>query len=203
MGDSAVKLHFSPTSPYVRKVRAVAAEKGLADRIELLSSSPWVENDLPQANPSGRVPTLVTDDGTALFDSRVICEYLDEIGSGAKLFPSGPERWKVLRTAALAEGILDAGVSIANERRKDKAHWSDWYIGRQRDKINRSLDMLESEADSLSGPLTIAQIGVGVALGYIAFRKHVEDWRRGHPKLAAWYESFSQRPSMTTTEPKE
>lgn len=198
-----MKLHFSPTSPYVRKVRVVAAEKGLDERIELVPSSPWVENDLPTANPSGRVPTLIADDGTALFDSRVIAEYLDDMGSGAKLFPSGPARWPILRTAALAEGILDAGVSIANERRKDKAHWSDWYIGRQKDKINRSLDVLEREAASLSGPVDIAQIGVGVALGYIAFRSHVDDWRRGHPALTAWYEGFSKRPSMTATEPKE
>jgi glutathione S-transferase len=198
-----VKLHFSPTSPYVRKVRAVAAEKGLAGKIELLSSSPWVENDLPKANPSGRVPTLITDDGTALFDSRVICEYLDEVGGGGKLFPAGAQRWQVLRTAALGEGILDAGVSIANERRKDKAQWSDWYIGRQRDKINRTLGMLESEVASLSGPINIGQITVGVALGYTGFRKHVDDWRCGHPKLTAWYEAFSQRPSMKATEPKE
>jgi glutathione S-transferase len=198
-----VKLHFSPTSPYVRKVRAVAAEKGLAGNIELLSSSPWVENDLPAANPSGRVPTLVTDDGTALFDSRVICEYLDDTGGGETLFPKGGNRWQVLRTAAIAEGILDAGVSIANERRKDKAHWSDWFIGRQKDKINRSLDLLEKEAGSLGGPVTIAQIGVGVALGYIEFRKHVDDWRAGHPKLTAWYADFARRPSMTSPEPKE
>lgn len=198
-----MKLHFSPTSPYVRKVRVVAAEKGLAERIELLANSPWLENDLPKDNPSGRVPTLVTDDGMALFDSRVIAEYLDEIGSGGKLFPAGARRWPVLRTAAIAEGILDAGVSIANERRKDKAHWSDWYIGRQKDKINRSLDLLERETGSLSGAIDIAQIGVGVALGYIAFRNHVDDWRKGRPQLAAWYEIFGKRPSMTATEPKE
>ena len=198
-----MKLLFSPTSPYVRKVRVVAAEKGLDRKIELVSSSPWVENDLPKSNPSGRVPTLIADDGTALFDSRVIAEYLDEIGGGGKLFPAGAARWPVLRTAALAEGILDAGVSIANERRKDKAHWSDWYIGRQKDKIGRTLDTLEREAGNLSGPVDIAQVGVGVALGYTGFRKHVDDWRKGHPKLAAWYEGFSQRTSMTSTEPKE
>jgi len=198
-----MKLHFSPTSPYVRKVRAVAEEKGLAGKIELLSSSPWVENDLPAANPSGRVPALVTDDGTVLFDSRVICEYLDETGGGETLFPKGGNRWQVLRTAAIAEGILDAGVSIANERRKDEAHWSDWYIGRQKDKINRSLDMLEAEADKLTGPVDIAQLGVGVALGYIECRKHVDDWRAGHPKLTAWYAEFAKRPSMKATEPKE
>lgn len=198
-----MKLHFSPTSPYVRKVRVVAAEKGLAGKIELLTNSPWLENDLPKDNPSGRVPTLITDDGMALFDSRVICEYLDDLGGGAKLFPTGAKRWQVLRTAALGEGILDAGVSIANERRKDKAHWSEWYIGRQRDKINRTLDMLEKEAESLSGPLDIGKITVAVALGYTGFRKHVEDWRSGHPKLAAWYETYAKRSSMTSTEPKE
>ena len=125
------------------------------------------------------------------------------MGGGDTLFPKGGNRWQVLRTAALAEGILDAGVSIANERRKDKAHWSDWYIGRQQDKIKRSLDVLEAEADTLSGPVSIAQIGVGVALEYTEFRKHIDDWRNGHPKLAAWFAEFAKRPSMKATEPKE
>ncbi|MEM7424149.1 MAG: glutathione S-transferase N-terminal domain-containing protein [Pseudomonadota bacterium] len=197
-----MKLHFSPTSPYVRKVRAVAAEKGLTDKIELLTNSPWEENDLSAANPSGRVPALETDDGMALFDSRVICEYLDDLGGGESLFPKGENRWAVLRTAAIAEGIMDAGVSMANERRKDEQHWSDWFIGRQQAKIHRSLDTLEAEIDSLSGPINVAQIGTGVALGYIEFRNHVDDWRAGHPKLTTWYEEFSTRPSMAETAPK-
>ncbi|MEO1250707.1 MAG: glutathione S-transferase, partial [Pseudomonadota bacterium] len=101
------------------------------------------------------------------------------------------------------EGILDAGVSIANERRKDEAHWSDWFIGRQKEKINRSLDVLENEADSLDGPINAAQIGVCIALGYIEFRNHIDDWRANRPKLTAWYEEFSKRPSMVETAPKE
>ncbi len=197
-----MKIHHSPTSPYVRKVMVVAHEKGLADQIEILASSPWEENDLPADNPSGRVPTLITDDGMALFDSRVICEYLDDLGGGAALIPSGPDRWTVLRLAAIAEGALDAGVSIANERRKDEAHWSDWFIGRQQAKINRSLDALEQEVANLSGPLNIAQIAAAVAAGYIGFRGHVEDWRSGRPALSRWYDAFADRPSMQATAPK-
>ena len=201
-GVKHLKIHHSPTSPYVRKVMVVAHEKDLADRIEILANSPWEENELPADNPSGRVPTLLTDDGTALFDSRVICEYLDELGGGPPLFPSGPDRWAVLRLAAIAEGAMDAGVSIANERRKDEAHWSDWFIGRQQAKINRSLDALEHESATLAGPLNIAQIAAGVAAGYIGFRGHVEDWRGGRPALSAWYDKFADRPSMQATAPK-
>ena len=201
-GIKHLKIHHSPSSPYVRKVMVVAHEKGLADQIEILANSPWEENELPADNPSGRVPTLLTDDGMALFDSRVICEYLDDLGGGTSLFPTGSDRWQVLKLAAVAEGALDAGVSIANERRKDEAHWSDWYIGRQQAKINRSLDALDQAVADLDGPLNIAQIAAGVAAGYIGFRGHVEDWRSGRPALSRWYDAFADRPSMQVTAPK-
>lgn len=198
-----MQLHHSPTSPYVRKVKVVAHEKGLTDRIEILANSPWEENDLPKDNPAGRVPALVMDDGMVLFDSRVVCEYLDELGGGDRLFPTGPDRWRILRLASIAEGALDAGVAIANERRKDKAHWSDWYITRQQAKISRSLDALNREIEDLAGPLNIAQIGAGVAAGYIGFRGHLADWRDGRDALSAWFDRFNERPSMQATAPKE
>lgn len=201
-GNRTVKLHFSPTSPYVRKALVTAHETGQADKIEKLANSPWEENALSSDNPIGKVPALVLDDGTALFDSRVICEYLDATGGESALFPSGPERWAVLRTAAMGDGIMEAGVAIANERRQDEAHWSDWYIDRQKEKIARTVDALESEADGLQGAPDIGTITVACALGYIEFRDYIGDWRLGRPKLAAWYETFAQRPSMRATEPK-
>lgn len=197
-----MKLHYSPTSPFVRKVLVVAHEKGLAERIEILASSPWERNELAEDNPIGKIPALVTDDGLVLFDSRVIAEYLDDLGAGAKLFPSGQGRWKTLRLAALGDGILDAGVSIAIEGRRDKAHWSDWHVGRQREKINRGLDALEHEAGELDGSVDIGKITVGCALGYVAFRNFIGDWSAGRPRLSAWYATFARRPSMQSTAPK-
>jgi glutathione S-transferase len=198
-----VKLHYSPTSPYVRKVMVVAHEKGLADQIETVANSPWDENDLSKVNPIRKIPALVTDDGVALFDSRVICEYLDDLGNGDALFPTGDERWNVLRMAAMGDGILDAGVSISIEGRRDKKHWSDWHVGRQKEKINQTLDALETEAAGLNGAVDIGKITVAIALGYIAFRGFIGDWTEGRPSLAAWYEKFAERPSMKATEHKE
>ncbi len=198
-----MKLHYSPTSPYVRKVMVVAHEKGLVDQIETAANSPWDENDLSKDNPIRKIPALVTDDGMVLFDSRVICEYLDDLGNGEALFPTGGERWSVLRKAAMGEGILDAGVSISIENRRDKEHWSDWHVGRQKEKINQTLDALESEAAGLDGPVDIGRITVGCALGYITFRGFVGDWTEGRPALTAWYEGFKERPSMKATEHKE
>ena len=198
-----MKLHFSPASPYVRKTLVTAHEAGLADKIEKMANSPWEENDLSNDNPIGKVPALILDDGTVLFDSRVICEFLDATSDAPSLFPAGPARWNALRLAAMGEGIMDAGVGITIERRKSDAEPSDWYIDRQKEKIARTVDALDSEADQLQGPLDIGQITVGCALGYILFRDFIGDWRPERPALAAWYDSFAQRPSMRATEPKD
>ena len=198
-----MKLHFSPTSPYVRKTLVTAHETGQADDIEKMRNSPWEENDLTNDNPIGKVPALVLDDGTTLFDSRVICEYLDANSASPSLFPSGAARWTALRLAAIGEGIMDAGVGITIERRKADAEHSDWYIDRQKEKIARALDALESQVDDLGEPLDIGKITVGCALGYILFRDFIGDWRPDRPKLAAWYDDFATRPSMRATEPKD
>jgi len=197
-----VRLMHGTISPYVRKVMLVAHEKGLADRIDLIPENPWGDNEIAPANPIGKIPTLILDDGTALFDSRVICEYLDAHGNGPALYPQGEARWPVLRLAALGEGILEAGIALANDSRKDPAHWSEWYAERLREKLNRTLDCLEAECSSLEGPVDIARLTVGCALGYIDFRGFVGDWRPTRPKLAAWYVEFAKRPSMQATVPK-
>lgn len=198
-----MKLYYGSVSPYVRKVMVVAHEKGLVEQIELVRKNPWEENDLTDFNPIGKIPTLRLDDGTVLFDSRVICEYLDAHGDGPALYPAGEARWPVLRLAALGDGLLEAGVGFANETRKDPAHWSEWYADRLRGKLRRTLDCLEAESDSLEGPVDIAKLTVGCALGYLDFRGFAGDWQADRPKLANWHAGFAERPSMRATVPKE
>jgi glutathione S-transferase len=203
-----MKLRASATSPYVRKVNAAAREVGLAERIELVPTNPWdPADDLPSQNPLGKVPALVTDDGRVLCDSPLICEYLDGLHDGTKLIPAaGPERWRVRELEALADGVLDAAVArVIEVRMRPEAYRWDGWIERQRGKIARALDVLEVEAEAgaFDGPVTIAAVTLGCALGYLDFRFPHDAWREGRPALARWYESFSRRPSMVETVPKD
>ncbi|HEX9790870.1 MAG TPA: glutathione S-transferase [Kiloniellales bacterium] len=201
-----MKLRYSSTSPYVRKVTVSAIELGLAERIERIptnTSDP--KSGLVNDNPLGKVPALSPDDGEVLYDSPVICEYLDSLHTGAKLFPAaGPARWRALRQQALCDGILDAAIlrMLEVKRRPEALRWPDW-IALHGGKMKRAIDRLEAEAADLKGPLTIGQIAVGCTLGYLDFRYADEDWRPAHPKLAAWYKDFAQRPSMLATIPKD
>ena len=167
-----MKLYFSHASPYARKVRITALEVGLLDQTTLEVTDAWsATRGLPDDNPLCKVPTLLLDDGTALFDSPVICEYLDSLGKTG-LFPAaGPERWKALRLQALADGMV------------------------------RACDALEGWVDDLSGPVTIGSLAVLVALGYLDLRFAEDNWRAGRPKLAAWFETASKRPSFQATKP--
>jgi glutathione S-transferase len=202
-----MKLRYSSASPYVRKVMITAYETGQEGRIEKLSTTvvPVKENaELSRENPLVKVPSLVTDDGQVLFDSPVICEYLDSLHNGAKLFPpSGSARWKALKLQALGDGILDAAILTRYEKavRPQELAWRDWIDGQMR-KIRQSLDALEADVGELSGPLTIGTVTLGCALGYLDFRFADENWRAGRSKLAAWYEDFAQRPSMKATAPQ-
>lgn len=206
-GVSGMKLFHNIASPFVRKVRILAVETGLASRIELVQSvftpvSP--DTDLFASNPLGKIPTLMLDDGTALFDSRVICEYLDTLHEGPKMFPpEGEARWAALTRQALADGILDAAVGTRYELalREPSRQWPEW-IENQRQKYRRSLDALEAEAASLDGALDIGVITAACALGYLDFRYPDEGWRDTRPGLARWYASFSERESMRTTAPE-
>ena len=199
-----MKLNYSPTSPYVRKVLVSALELGLAGRIEKVDSNPWDEADaLPATNPLGKVPALTTYDGQVLFDSLVICDYLDGLQPTPSLIPrEAAARTAVLRLHAAADGILDAAVLrlIERARRPEAYRWPEWDA-RQKGKIERALGLLESEAEALGEPLTLVPITLGCALGYLDFRFPEEDWRAGHPKLAAWYQDFGSRPSMRDTAP--
>lgn len=198
-----MKLRYSPTSPFVRKVEVTAHELGLAGKIERVPTNAFDPNtDLGRTNPLGKVPALVTDDGTVLYDSPVICEYLDSLAGGRLFPPGGPDRWTSLRRQALADGIMDAGVSARLESQRPEGTRSDAWIERQRAAITRSLDALESEAVDFGDGLTIGHVAIGCALGYLDFRFAADQWRQGRPKLAAWYEAFAQRPSMVATVPQ-
>ncbi len=182
-----MRIHYSAASPYVRKCVAVALHHGLP--LERVPSNPHLSPDhLLADNPLSKVPSLVTDEGLALNDSPIICEYLDHIGTGPKLFPApGPARWKALAMAALADGILDAAVGrrLSSQFPQDEGRQK--YDARQKAAIARALDALE--AGELSGPLDIGKLGVVCALGYLDFRFGHEDWRGGRSKLAAFYEA--------------
>ena len=201
-----MKLYSAAPSPFVRKVRILVMETGLSDRVEEVDAKITPINpsdDLNQANPIGKIPALATDDGMTLFDSRVICEYLDTQHRGAKMFPAnGAARWTALRRQALADGVLDAGVNTRYETflRPEEQRWPEWIDG-QKGKIRRGVDALEAEVDTFGDTVDVGTIAAACALGYLDFRFPDDDWRDGHPKLAAWFEAFSARPSMQATVP--
>jgi len=202
-----MQLHYNVASPFVRKVMAVAIETGQAERLEQVKRLPSPVApvaELTADNPLGKIPCLVTDDGMTLYDSRVICEYLDSLHHGAKMFPAaGPARWTALRRQALGDGIMDAGILARYETflRPEGLRWADW-IDHQKQKFRRGLDALESEGASLDG-VDIGTITIACALGYLDFRYPDEGWRASRPQLAAWLEQFALRPSIATTAPQE
>ena len=202
---SNMKLRYSPTSPYVRKVSVVAIETGLDKHIERFATNVWdPSTDITTDNPLGKVPALITGGGETLYDSPVICEYLDSLHDGLKLFPASTgARWTALRRQALADGILDAGIARLLEQRRPENEQSASWIARQKAVVGRGFDALEEEGDVLAGPVTIGHIAIGCALGWIEFRFADDDWRSGRPSLARWYEGFSKRKSMQETVPQE
>ena len=200
-----MKLCFSPTSPYVRKVMVTAIEKGLDSKIEKLTvaASP-VKPDptLSSKNPLGKVPCLITDDGRALFDSPVICSYIDSLKAPA-LRPTGAAQFDDMTLEALADGLLDAGILLRYEStlRPEAMRWPDWIKG-QTGKMLGAIDAIETvHAKQLTGPVTPGQIAVGCAMGWFDFRNGHIDWRKDHPKLAAFMKAFGERPSMMATRP--
>ncbi len=201
-----MKLYATPTSPFVRKVLVTAHELGLAERIEpvLLRPSPTqADPTLSRENPLNKIPALVRDDGASLYDSPVICEYLDALAGGGRLLPSaGDARWEVLRTQALADGILDAAILVFYERaqRPKELHWGLWLDG-QTQKAQQGLDALEALADGFTEAPDLGQIAAACALGWLAFRAPFGDVLGSRPRLAAWYGRFAARPSMTATAP--
>ena len=207
MSTPSMTLFHNPASPYVRKVMVLLHETGQLDRVALQASQLTPVNPdaaLNQDNPLGKIPALRLADGSVLYDSRVILDYLDQQHVGNPLIPrEGSARWRRLTLAALADGIMDASVLIRYELalRAPEKHWEQWLDG-QRDKIRRALAVLEADAIAeLASHFDIAAISVACALGYLDFRHPDLQWRDAQPQLAAWYAEVSQRPSMLATQP--
>jgi glutathione S-transferase len=198
-----MKLHWSPKSPYVRKVMICARELGLTDRMELIRSVAAMlkpNERLMQDNPLSKIPTLVLDDGFALFDSAVICEYLDDLGGGS-LFPrQGADKWQALRWHAFGDGLLDALILWRNERERDNPLQP--LLDAFDLKTRACLRQLDDEAQALAEmPLSIGHIAVACALGYLDYRFASLGWRVDAPRLAEWYDDVRSRPSFQITEP--
>lgn len=196
-----MKIYFSPFSPYVRKCLVTAHELGLDGRVQLLPSNAnpvQRDQEIIAKNPLGKVPTFITDDGAVLYDSRVICEYLDELGGG-RLFPrSGAARWEALTLQALGDGILDGALLARYEdvARPEALRWPEWRAG-QLDKAETALAYLQAHPDVLDpGRVDIGTLTVACALWYLDLRFEGFGWRSRYSMVAAWYDRFSARPSL-------
>jgi glutathione S-transferase len=202
-----MKLIGSLTSPYVRKVRVVLAEKKI--ECEFVLDPPWAaETGVPQLNPLGKVPVLVLDDSSTLFDSRVIAEYLDHAAPNNRLIPSSNrERAQVKRWEALSDGICDAAALVFLERKRQEDKRSGSWIERQQDKILRGVEWLSRELGEQpwfhGTSVSLADIATGCALGYLSFRFPEIEWRKTHPNLGKLYDKLMNRPSFAETVPRD
>ena len=204
--NKKMKLHWSPKSPYVRKVMICANELGLLDQIELVRSVAAMSKpnqSIMVDNPLSKIPTLVTPEGKALFDSIVICEYLNHQSSGP-LFPADDNRkWEALRWQALGNGMMDMAILWRNER-DERSDPNSTLLNAFQAKTLACLKMLETEVQAIqSAPFSIGHISLGCALGYLDYRFNQLDWRAHAPKLASYFEVLSNRPSFKKTEPAD
>ena len=200
-----MKLYYAIASPFVRTVLVCLHEANLMGQVELVdvAITPVSPGEVvPAKNPLGKIPALERDGGPTLYDSRVICRYLDDLAT-AGFYPDPPMLWETLTLEATAQGIMDAAVIMVYEGRvRPEEKQYDGWLDAQWLKVTRALDAVESRWMShLAGPLDMAQIGMGCALGYLDFRHPDKDWRAGRPSLAAWEAKFAQRPSMQATIP--
>jgi glutathione S-transferase len=198
-----MKLYITTPSPFARKVRIVAREKGLAGQIEEIAVDPYASDPaLVAANPLVQVPALVLDDGEVITDSPVICEWLDLQGSGARLLPDGDARWAVRRIETLANGALEMGVKLVLEKRRPEAERSPSWMRRWEDNMARALDRLDAAvADQAEDALDMGMVTAGVAATWISFRHPDFDWRTGRPNLVALNARLEDRPSFRETYP--
>jgi len=194
-------LRSSPASPFGRKVKIAAAVLGLSGSIEIVAAD---TNDaaepLRQQNPLGKIPTLVLKDGTTLFDSRVIVEYLDHLAGGGRIFPAGEERFTQLRLMALADGLCDAALLQVYEVRfrPEESRNAPW-VANQAGKVARALTALEISPPSINDTPQIGEIALACALGYLDLRFEGK-WRADHPALVAWLDAFAAKvPAFETT----
>lgn len=201
-----MKLYWSTRSPFARKAMVAAHELGLADRIECVPTLAAMDKpnaELMRHNPLSKIPTLVLDDGAVLYDSFVICTYLDSLVGSVQLFPAdGDDRMTALRLHALGNGLLDLLVLRRNERDRPPGSKSEPHLQAFAAKTRATLDALEQEAGLLARrPIDIGHIVIGCALSYLDFRFADDEWRQGRPALADWHGEFDRRPSMTATRP--
>lgn len=200
-----MKLYYSPTSPYVRKVMILLEETGQLGDVELVNVATTpvaADPSLLAKNPLAKVPALERPDGPTLYDSRVVTAYLDA-RAGDKLYPKGAGRWDTLTLEATGDGILDAALLMTYETRlrPEEKRMPEWVDG-QWDKVARSCAALNTRWMShLNGPLDMGQIAVACALAYVDFRHDARGWRKGNDALAAWHKAFESRPSMQSTVP--
>lgn len=201
-----MKLIMAPASPFVRKVRALARETGQTGDVEdvQVATTPVVTADaVKAANPLGKIPALILDDGKAIYDSRVITRYLDA-RAGAGMYPED-RLWDVLTLEATADGIMESAVLMVYEGRVRPSEFQyDAWIEAQWAKASRAVKAINDHwMDQLSGPVDMGQIAVGCALGYLDFRHAARDWRAGNDALAAWFAAFDERPAMQATRPAD
>jgi glutathione S-transferase len=200
-----MRLYHAPASPFVRKVMVLLHEAQATDQVTLVpaSGTPLDPGTMPlDRNPLGKIPALERDDGPTIYDSRVICRYLDDL-LGSRLYPDAPRLWEVLTLEATADGICDAAVLMRYEGfvRPEAYRSAEWMEG-QWAKVERALTAVETRwMGHLAGPLHMGQIAMGAALGYLDFRHGARDWRGTRPGLATWWEGFQRRPSMLATQP--
>lgn len=202
-----MKLAYSPASPYARKVLVLLHETGQLEDVELIggSGTPLAPNpETVQKNPLGKIPALERPDGATLYDSRVICAFLDA-RAGGKLYPSGNRRWETLTLEATGDGIMDAALLMTYEGRlRPEALRMEEFVDAQFGKITSACAALNTRWMShLAGPLDMGQIAVACALGYVDFRHGHRDWRKGNDTLATWHANFSERSAMQATLPPE
>lgn len=200
-----MRLYHAPASPFVRKVMVLLHEAGAVDRVTLIpvAGSPLNPGTLPvDRNPLGKIPALERDDGPTLYDSRVICRYLDDLLQ-AGLYPPAPRLWDTLVLEATADGIADAAVLMRYEMHiRPEATRSPVWAEAQWQKVDRALSAVEDRWTShLSGPMDMGQIALGAALGYLDFRHAERDWRSGRPATSGWYATVAQRPAFRATAP--
>lgn len=187
-------LRSSPASPFGRKVKLAALELGLMDRIEIVTADTTDPADsLRQQNPLGKIPALLLEDGTALFDSRVILDYLDHLAGGGRIIPAGEARFAQLRLQALADGLCDAALLQVYEGRfrPEEGRNANW-LAHQAGKVSRALATLEAAPPAFEGRPRIGEIALACALGYLDLRFEGR-WRAEHPKLVAWLDDFAAR----------
>ena len=197
-----MKLYITTPSPFARKARIVAREKGLAGRIEEVVVDPYGNApELLSSNPIVQAPTLIAEDGLAITDSPVIAEYLDAMGSGARLLPAdGPERLRVKRLETLANAALEMGVKLVLEKRRPEHERSPSWIERWTANMGRALDALEAAAPD-ADRLDMGVLTAGIAVTWIGFRHPDYDWKTGRPNLVALQTALEQRPSFIETYP--